>query len=119
MNIKVKQHLVLNGLHLDVSTVKQKIYILGVKNAPPPLPNVGGFVFLPLHIYRRHLSSSVRKMCLIPNLPFICENMVIFSNKTFKVFIEKIHITGSTFCKYLEPRKYLCGQNDCENVGLV
>ena len=38
--------------------------------------------FLPLHIYRRHLSPSVQKMCPIPNLPLIGETITIFSNRT-------------------------------------
>ena len=44
---------------------------------------VDGFVFLPSHIYRRLISPPVRKMCPIPNLPLIGENIIIFSNKTF------------------------------------
>ena len=54
---------------------------------------VDGFVFLSLHIYRRHLSPPVRKMCPIPNLLLIGEFIIIFSDKTFDVLIfEKIHI---------------------------
>ena len=30
-----------------------------------------GFVFLPLHIYRRHPTPPIWKLCLIPNLPLI------------------------------------------------
>ena len=33
---------------------------------------------MPSHIYRRHLSPPVRKMCPIPNLPLIGENIMIF-----------------------------------------
>ena len=43
---------------------------------------VDGFVFVLLHIYRRHPSPPVRKMCSIPNLPLIGENIIIFSKKT-------------------------------------
>ena len=42
---------------------------------------------MPSHIYRSHLSPSVRKMCPTPNLPLKGENIIIFSNKTFKVLI--------------------------------
>ena len=43
------------------------------------------FVFLPsthLHIYRWHLSP---KLCPIPDIPLMGENIIIFSNKTFQV----------------------------------
>ena len=40
--------------------------------------HVDRFVFLPLHIYRRHLSPPVRKTCPIPNLPLTGENIIIF-----------------------------------------
>ena len=36
------------------------------------------FFFL-LHIYRRHLSSPVRKMCLILDVPPMGENIIISS----------------------------------------
>ena len=45
--------------------------------------HVDGFVFLSLHIYRRHLSAQVWKM--IPNLLLIGKNIITFSNKCFKV----------------------------------
>ena len=41
---------------------------------------VDGFVFMPSHTYRRHLSPPVRKMCPIPDLSLIGENVIIFSN---------------------------------------
>ena len=63
---------------------------------------------MPLHIYKRHLLRPVQKICPIPNLPLIGQNISIFSNKTFLVLIlEKIHITESNFGKYLEPQKEL------------
>ena len=63
---------------------------------------VDGFVFLPLHIYRRYLSPPVLKTCPIPNLPLIGENIIIFSIKSFEMLIFKnIHITESNiFGKY-------------------
>ena len=67
------------------------------------------FVFLLLHIYRRHI-SPVRKMCPIPDVPLMGRNIIIFSSKRIPVVIfEKIHITESSiiFGKYLEPRKEL------------
>ena len=67
-----------------------------------------GFVFLPLHIYRRYLSPPVRKMCPISNLPLIGKNIIIFSNKTFESLIwKKYTLINLIFVKYLEPRKEL------------
>ena len=60
------------------------------------------FVFLLLHIYRRHLSKPVRKMCPIPDIPLKGKNVIIFSIKKFQVLIfEKIHITESYIIKIL------------------
>ena len=52
------------------------------------------FVFLLLHIFRRHLSPKVWKMCSISDVLLIDENIITFSNKTFQVllFEKKIHI---------------------------
>ena len=36
------------------------------------------FVFLLLHIYRRHLSPPVRKMCPVLDVPLMGENIIIF-----------------------------------------
>ena len=60
---------------------------------------VDRFVVLPLHIYRRHLSLPVWKMCPIPNLLLIAgKNIIVFSNKTIYVLILKnMHITESNF----------------------
>ena len=38
---------------------------------------VDGFVFLLLHIYRRHLSLPVGKICPVFNVPLIGENIII------------------------------------------
>ena len=53
------------------------------------------FVFLLLHIYRRHLTPPVRKMCPILDVPLMGENIIIFvQKKSFQVLIfENIHIT--------------------------
>lgn len=76
---------------------------------------VDGLVFVLLCI-RRHLSQSVRKMGLIPNLPLIRANIDIFLNKKIlSVQIrEKVHFTYSylikiMFGKYLELRKEITG----------
>ena len=79
---------------------------------------VDGFVFLPSHIYRRNLYfPSVRKMCPIPNLPIIGENILIIFNNSKKytllnIILVNIWIHG----KNLQD---LRGQNHCNNVGLV
>ena len=39
------------------------------------------FVFLLLHIYRRHLSLPVRKMCPILDVPLMGENIIILVKK--------------------------------------
>ena len=58
--------------------------------------------FLLMHINRRHLSPPVWKMCLIPDLPLMGENIIIFSNKTFQVLtFEKIHDTEYNLKKCL------------------
>ena len=59
---------------------------------------VDEFVFLQLCIYRRHISLPGLKMCLIPNIPLIGENIIIFSNKTFNAHIGTIHIAASIYC---------------------
>ena len=53
------------------------------------------FVFLLLHIYRRHLSLPVRKMCPILDVPLMGENIIILvKKKTFPVLtFQNIHIT--------------------------
>ena len=57
---------------------------------------VDEFVFLLLHIYRRHLSPPVWKLCQIPDISIMGENIIIFSNKMFQVLIfQKIHFTES------------------------
>ena len=38
---------------------------------------VGVFVFLLLHVYRRHLSPPVRKMCPILDVRLMGENIII------------------------------------------
>ena len=61
---------------------------------------VDGFVFSAIAIYRGHISPPVWRMCPIPNFPLIRENIIIFSNKTFKVLVfenENQHITDSKF----------------------
>ena len=41
-------------------------------------------------------------MCLIPDLLLMGENIIIFSNKNFQVFIfENIHVTESYLKKFL------------------
>ena len=57
---------------------------------------VDGFVFLSLHIYRMHLSPPVRKMCLVPNLPLIGENVIIFQTKHFQCSYSKNTQFGTT-----------------------
>ena len=79
---------------------------------------VDGFFFLPSHIYRRNLYfQSVRKMCPIPNLPIIGENIFIFLNNSKKytllnIILVNIWIHG----KNLQD---LRGQNNCKIVGLL
>ena len=71
---------------------------------------VDGFVFIPSHIYRRHLSPPVRKMYPIPSLPLIGENIIILSNKTFDVLIcvrIHVHITEFNFWLKFKPQKKL------------
>ena len=84
---------------------------------------VDGFVFLPLHIYRRHLSPPVRKMCPILNLPLIGETIIIFSNKTFKCSYSKTYtLLNLNLVNIWNDGKNLQGfrgQNPCKNVGLV
>lgn len=53
-------------LYLRVRKCRNKIY-------------VDGFIYPPFHIYRRHLSQPVRKMCLLPNLQHIGDNILIYS----------------------------------------
>ena len=58
----------------------------------------------------RHLSAPVWKMCPIPDFPLMGENIIIFSNRTFRVFIlnKNIHywnLSNYIFGKYLEVRK--------------
>ena len=60
------------------------------------------FVFLLLHIYKRHLSPPVRKMCPILDVPLMGENIIFLSNKKFQVFIfNNIHINNSYIRKFL------------------
>ena len=69
---------------------------------------VKGFAFLPLHIYRRHLSLPGRIMCPIPDLPLIDENSLIFSSKCFKCsYAENYALLNVIFGKHLVPRKEL------------
>ena len=87
---------------------------------------VDRFVFLPLHIYRGcqgafFLELPLRKMCPIPNLLLLGENIIIFSNKTFYLLILEKNLLCLMFGKNLELRKNLQdlrGQNHCKNVGL-
>ena len=66
---------------------------------------VDGFVFLPLHIYKRHLSPPVRKMRPIPNPLKILPS---FQTKHFKyLYSNKYTLLNLIFDKYLEPRKKL------------
>ena len=66
---------------------------------------VDGFVFLPLHIYKRHLSPPVRKMRPIPNPLRILPS---FQTKHFKyLYSNKYTLLNLIFGKYLEPRKKL------------
>ena len=79
-------------------------------------------IFLLLHIYRRQLSLPVRKMCPIPDVPLMDENM-IFSNKMFEVLIfEKIHNTESYINLFVvniwnhgKKLQDLSGQIPCRN----
>ena len=85
------------------------------------------FVFLLSHIYRRHLSPPVWILYPIPNIPFIGENIIFFSNKMFQVpKFEKINITESYLNKFLvnirnHEKKLpdLRGQNPWKIVELV
>ena len=53
-----------------------------------------------------HLHGTYHRQFQIPDLPLICKQIIIFSNKTYSVLIfAKIHITESYLGKYLEPRK--------------
>ena len=71
------------------------------------------FVFLLLHMYRRHQSPSVREMCPIPDVPLMGENIIIFFFKqnvlSVQFIFENIHITESYIIiflvKNLEPLK--------------
>ena len=55
----------------------------GVKKYCNEKKYVDRFIFLPLHIYKKHMSPPDWKMCPIPNLPLIGKNIIIFPNKTF------------------------------------
>ena len=67
---------------------------------------IDGFVFLPLHIYRRHLSLLVRKMCRIPKHLLIGEKIYhLFKQNILSAHIRKMHITEPDFGKCTEPRK--------------
>ena len=58
---------------------------------------VDGSVFLPFHIYRGLLSPPVRKICQIPNVPLIGENIISFRSKRFKSPYSKKY----TFTEYI------------------
>ena len=79
------------------------------------------FVFMPSHIYKRHISPPVRKMCPIPNIPLIGENIIIFSNNTLQVLIfEKYTLLNLIDDENLNHGKNLpdwCDQNHCKNIG--
>ena len=64
---------------------------------------IDGFVFLPLHIYKKHLLPPM------PNLLLTGENIIIFSSKTFYVLIFKKNTTllNIFFGQNVEHRKEL------------
>ena len=103
-------------------------FILGVNKITEKTPNVDIFVFLLLHFYRRHLSLPFRKLCPIPNVPHMGEN-IIFSNKPFQVLIlvrKKYTKTNPIYLDFLvniwNHGKYLhglSGQSPYKNGGLV
>ena len=70
--------------------------------------------FLPLDIYKRHLSLPVRKKCPIHNLPPFTDDYILFSHK-------RVKFSYGT-CIYLDPHKELtrfAWSKHCKNVGLV
>ena len=75
--------------------------------------NVDGFVFLPFHIYRRHLSPRVRKMCPIPKLVRIGENISFHTkrlNRSYKKkykFLVDIWNHGKRVCVVKTTEKML------------
>ena len=61
---------------------------------------VDEFVFLPLHIYKRHLSPPVRKMCPILNLPlrpYVLKYYHIFKQNVLSKKKTREHMTESNF----------------------
>ena len=77
------------------------------------------FVFLPSHIYRRHLSPPVRKMCLIYLLHI---GITIIVEQNVLIAHIEIHVTESIFGIYMEPLEKnlqdLRGLNHYKNAGL-
>ena len=86
---------------------------------------VDGFVFLSLNVYRRYLSPRVWKLCRIPDILLVGED-IIFSNNTFVFIFQKINITVSYLSNFWvnilnhgKNLQDLRGQNPCKNVEVV
>ena len=76
------------GSIMKIPLLNDRFTFKELKNYEKNICCIEAFVFLLLHIYRRHLSLPVRKMCPIPDVPLMGKNIIIF----FKNNILSAHI---------------------------
>ena len=64
------------GSVMKIQLLNERFTFLELKNDEKVYVDV--FVFLLLHIYRRHLSPPVGKICPFLDVPLMGENIIIF-----------------------------------------
>ena len=74
------------------------------------------FVFLLSHMYRRHLSPPVRKMCPVLDVPLMGENIIFVSLNVSSAHVRKYtHIIKCSVNMWHQGKNLqdLSGQNPC------